>query len=71
VVTDHQRRLRFAGRALPPLQNLSVRPAVLLTTTYIEVTLETNTRISLDRRSAPYDALWTTRRPVEPLDESH
>ena len=95
VVTDHQRRLRFAGRILPLLED-AVSPQTVLPTlaykevtieagkfhifveqklltpsTYTEVVLETNTVVPVDRTRAAHDALWTTRRSLEPLDESH
>ena len=45
--------------------------AIHIVSTRQEVFLETHTNVPIDRGCPAADALWTTRRPLEPLDESH
>ena len=72
VVTDHQRRQRFATRQLPPVPE--VRDAVVVAvfgSAYKEVSFETNSEIPSDRRGAPLDAQWATGRPTESVGEGN
>jgi hypothetical protein len=71
VVTDHQRRIRFAVRVLPALGDILTPNELVSTSRYQEVVIETRTVVPLDWSRTAADALWTTRRPVEPLDQGH
>ena len=71
VVTDHQRRQRYATRVLPIFADVSQPLPASVVSTYKEVVIETSTVVSVDRSRTAHDALWTTRRSFESLDESH
>src|SRR5262245_60175292 len=50
LVTDHQRRLRYATRELPPVQEVTVSTVVyMFGSGHKEIALEANSQISSDR----------------------
>src|ERR1700741_4863627 len=71
VVTDYQRRLRYATRELPPVQEVAIPQAVpVFGSSFQEISFETNREISLDWRGASLDAQWPTERSAQRMDES-
>lgn len=70
VVTDHQRRLRYTTRELPPVREVATPLAVyVFGSSYQEIVLETNREISPYRGSAALDAQWPTERSAQRMDQ--
>lgn len=70
VVTDHQRRTRYATKGLPSVQEVtSLGVAYKLGCSYQEVSIETNRDIPSDRHGTALDAQWAIERSTVRMDE--